>query len=159
MWPFTKKQTPAPRAQKPAQTQYAANPSGYGWPPADQEQAEDWSSEHPLDAVAYAAGWSASGEGYGPEQARAEWPEMPGFDFDSGAPDWSEISEESGYEYRTVLSATWNNPATTTDGWELVQSFAVNPEPELYDEEGSPSGVMYIGEENREVVYRREDED
>ena len=133
--------------------------SEYEWPPSNQEEADEWSYEHPLDAIAYAAGWTHSGMGYGPEQAREEWPEMEGFDFDSGLPDWgSGIREEPGFEYRTMLMA--GDPYTsvakvTPDGWEVVASFGINPEPELYDEEGSPSGHLYIGEGNREVVYRR----
>jgi len=133
--------------------------SRYDWPPSDQKKAEEWSYEHPFDAVAYAAGWSESGEGYGPDQAREEWPEMPGFDFEDGVPDWSGITEEEDYEYRTVLYVGFQPPEKTEDGWEKVASFVINPEPELYDEGGDPTGVMYIGEDNLEVVYRLKDED
>jgi hypothetical protein len=134
----------------------------YEWPPSETDEAEEWASERPLDAIAYAAMWTHSGQGYGLEQSREEWPEMPGFDYDSGLPDWDTgIEEESGYEYRTVLLAGdpyTMPPKKTDDGWELVSAFGINPEPELYDEDGSPSGHMYIGEGNQEVVYRRPDD-
>lgn len=148
MWPFNKQ---TPKTFHPN--------SRYEWPPSDPEQASEWSYEHAFDAIAYAAGWSGSGEGYGPDQADKEWPDVPGFDFEDGVPDWSEIKEEAGYEYRTVLSAVAPVAERTKDGWELVRSFGVNPEPELYDESGSPTGVLYIGEENRESVYRRPEQD
>jgi hypothetical protein len=133
--------------------------SSYEWPPEDTEKAEKWSSEHPLDAIAYAAGWSASGMGYG-KQARKEWPDNPGFDFTEGLPDWDTgLKEDPDYEYRTVLMSGdpyLTTPDRTDDGWEQVTNFAVNPEPELFDEEGSASGHMYIGEGHYEIVYRRD---
>jgi hypothetical protein len=135
----------------------------YDWPPSNTEEAEEWSDDHHLDAIAYAAGWSASGMGY-VDQARKEWPLNPGFDFTEGLPDWDTgIEEDADYEYRTSLLAGGTAPKETPDGWVLVASFMVNPEPELYDEDGSPSGYMYVGEDNREAVYRKplwdEDED
>ena len=84
---------------------------------------------------------------------------MPGFDFEGGVPDWSELKEESGYEYRTVLYAGGSPPEKTKDGWVRVAYFGVNPEPELYDESGSPVGHLYIGEDNLEVVYRKPEEE
>ena len=140
--------------------------SDYDWPPEKTDDANDWAYEHPLDAIAYAAGWTQSGAGYGLDQAREEWPEMPGFDFTEGLPDWGTgLEEDPDFEYRTVLLAgdPYTSPAKETeDGWVLVVAYIINPEPELFDEGGSSSGHLYIGEGNQEVVYRRpidEDED
>jgi hypothetical protein len=126
----------------------------YDWPPNDKDAAETWSDDHEMDAIAYAASWTHSGHGYCPEQARAEWPHCPGFDFDDGLPDWdTDMCEEAGYRYRTVLCIA-TPTERTADGWERVASFRVNPEPELYDEDGELTGHMYIGEDAREAVYR-----
>lgn len=134
--------------------------SSYEWPPSDEEKADDWSDEHPFDAVAYAAHWTHSGDGYGPERAKASWPDCPGFDWQDGVPDWSGIDEESGYEYRTVLASgdaygCYALGKDAPEGWELVEAFNVNPEPELFDDDGNACGCMYIGEGNAEIVYRR----
>ena len=68
----------------------------YSYPPSDPEKAEEWAYHNGFAAVAYAAGWTQSGRGYG-SQAKEEWPENPGFDFECGLPDWgTEITEEDG---------------------------------------------------------------
>lgn len=131
----------------------------YSYPPSDPLQAEDWVSKHPKSAIAYGAGWLASGQGYGP-QALEEWPECPGFDWDDGIPDWSELKCESGYEYRTVLlDGSYHTKILeqTEDGWEMVVHHQINPEPELFNEEGRLTGVMYLGEGACQVVYRRKE--
>lgn len=131
----------------------------YIYPPSDPTQAEEWAYNNGFSAVAYAAGWIQSGRGYGQEQTKEEWPECPGFDFDSGIPDWDcGIDEDYDYEYRTALCYH----VTTTpqiDGWEFVGRFQVRPEPELSDGSGMMTGVVYIGEESAELVYRRLHED
>jgi hypothetical protein len=128
--------------------------SRYDWPPDDTDKAEDWAYENEEDAVAYAAGWTHSGQGYGPEAAVDEWPDVPGFDFDEGLPDWDTgIREDPDYMYRTVL-VIGRPPKKTDDGWKLVRAFQVTPEPDLFDEDGDVSGFMYIGEDNFEAVYR-----
>lgn len=137
--------------------------NSYSYPPSDPEKADEWTYDHSHASVAYAAGWIQSGQGYG-EQAREEWPACPGFDFDEGLPDWDHglDVDEGAFEYRTVLYDNGGIPCATKatdDGWELFASFDVNPEPELYAEDGSPTGVMYIGEYARELVYRRPVED
>lgn len=132
----------------------------YDWPPEDTDAAYNWAADNTHAAVAYAAMWTHSGQGYG-EQTKTEWPDCPGFDYDDGLPDWGcEITEEPGYEYRTVLM--WHFYGETfpcPNGWELVASFRVNPEPELFDDDGSPCGHMYIGEGWHEAVYRRKEHD
>jgi hypothetical protein len=130
----------------------------YDWPPSDPDAASDWASDHSNDAIAYAAGWTQSGTGYGPKQAKAEWPLCPGFDWADGLPDWDcGLTEESDFEYRTVLMDQGGYFAAIpkVNGWELVNAFGINPEPELHDEEGKATGVMYIGEHCIEAVYRR----
>lgn len=132
----------------------------YEMPPGPGEDLDQWVSDHRRDAIAYAAGWTGSGLGYGPDQAKAEWPENPGFDWEDGLPDWDTgLVEEDGYEYRTSLvdGDAYGNAAVdkTADGFELVKAFSVNPEPEVYDEQGSAAGNIYIGEGVVEAVYRR----
>jgi len=129
-------------------------------PPGPEEDLDQWVSDHRQDAIAYAAGWTGSGLGYGPDQAKAEWPENPGFDWDDGLPDWDTgLEEEDGYEYRTALvdgdAYGHAAPEKTTDGFELVKAFSVNPEPEVHDEQGNAAGHIYIGEGAVEAVYRR----
>ena len=130
----------------------------YSYPPSDPDQAEEWAYENGNDAVAYAAGWTQSGRGYG-EQAKEEWPEMPGFDFECGLPDWDTgLTEEDGYEYRTALCYHVTD-TPEIEGWEFVARYQVTPEPELFDESGNGSGCFYIGEESAELVYRRRNTD
>lgn len=132
--------------------------SSYQYPPINQEEAEEWAYHHETDAIAYAAGWTGSGHGYG-EQALAEWPECTGFDWEEGLPDWDcGLSEEEGYEYRTVL-CRWLPGLKDPAGWERVASYSVNPEPELYDLDGNISGHVYLGEGAAEVVFKRKDEE
>lgn len=118
------------------------------------QQWKEYFDDNHLEAARYAVGWSGSGAGYG-EQAREEWPACPGYDWDEGVPEWSEIDEEDGYEYRTVIGDYGPFASPDIDGWEKVQSFGVNPEPEVFDEDGNALGVVYIGEYVRETVYRR----
>lgn len=128
----------------------------YEWPPNETEAAQDWADDHEVDAIAYAAGWSASGMGYGPKQARQEWPHNPGFDFTEGLPDWDTgLAEDADHEYRTALTFGRDVPKKTKDGWVLLAKFQVTPEPELYDEDGSASGFYYIGEGPHEAIYVR----
>jgi hypothetical protein len=133
------------------------------WPPTNEEDLDDWLSEHNQDAIAYGAGWTDSGKGHGPTAGRTSWPGNPGFDWDSGLPDWDTgLEEEPGYEYRTSLmdSGSYGNiPKETEDGFELVQAFNVNPEPEVTDEDGDVIGNLYLGEGPVEAVYRKRDED
>ncbi len=133
--------------------------SDYSYPPSIPKQAEEWAYNNGFAAVAYAAGWTQSGRGYGEEQAKKEWPENPGFDFEDGIPDWDcEIEEEDGYEYRTALCYHVTKDPEV-EGWEFVAKFQVTPEPELCDGDGTVSGFYYIGEESAELVYRRLDDD
>jgi hypothetical protein len=131
------------------------------YPPSAQEAAEEWSHNHNLDAVAFAAGWTQSGQGYGPKQARPEWPFCPGFDWCEGLPDWDcGLEEEPEWEYRTALMDCGpysSPPIETKDGWKLVASFGINPEPDLFDDSGSACGFLYVGEGSYEAVYRKPD--
>jgi hypothetical protein len=133
--------------------------SSYSYPPSDTEAAEKWAYDNGFDAVAYAAGWTQSGHGYGVEQAKAEWPECPGFDWEDGLPDWDcGLEEDYDYEYRTVLCYHVTKDPEV-EGWEFVKRFQVTPEPRLHNEDGNECGFIYIGEESAEVVYRRKRED
>jgi hypothetical protein len=133
--------------------------SEYSHPPSDPVQAEEWAYNNGFSAVAYAAGWTGSGAGYGPTQAKEEWPENPGFDFECGLPEGDfGLTEEDGYEYRTSLCYHITKDPEV-EGWEFVAKFQVTAEPELCGEDGNISGRFYIGENSFELVYRRLDPD
>lgn len=131
----------------------------YSYPPSNPAQAEEWAYNNGFAAVAYAAGWTGSGLGYGEEQTKEEWPECPGFDFECGLPDWDTgLEEEDGYEYRTALCYHVTK-IPEVEGWEFVANFQVTPEPALWGEDGTTTGSIYLGEESAELVYRRLEND
>ena len=126
-----------------------------------QEQADKWLDDASIhEQLRMAAGWEGTGEGYG-AQAKEEWPNLPGSDFDCQLPEWLERDTfpdqwEEGVEYRTVLAdfGMWDTPAAykEVDGWVLVASYPLRVEMEF----GENSDILlYFGEGGRESVYRR----
>lgn len=123
-----------------------------------EDARQDWADTNPHAAAWVAAEWGCDGEG----EPMADWPEAkaaygraagwmafaPAFLGERDLPD--------GYEHRTVLADLSFGGPSDIDGWELVATYAVNPEPERIAPDGQADGILYyIGEGWHECLYRR----
>lgn len=126
--------------------------------PKTLEEFEKWSYDNPKDAVREAAGWNGTGQGYG-DQAKIEWPECPGFDWDNDCPDYHDCElndrHETHVEYRTVLTCDSPGPNELPGGWQREGAYeAISFEAYNIDTHEN-LGTVEVG--GYESVYRRED--
>ncbi len=138
------------------------------YPPLDNVDNEpiilhNWAHYHKKDLVAYAARWTQDGIGHGPINADIEWPDNPGFDWQSGIFNSKVNLKTHGlnipdFEYRTVLSIG-DVPTETEDGFKLVRRGLINPMIKIYDGNGDYYTSIFVDGNPSESVYSRHSED